>query len=1067
MLLEDRRAAYLALARTCDRETVDESGLARHAASLPLLTAGLFDQLGEDVAQMRRHAPRRAYVLASLVEMAAARQPDVLLHARAAFNVAHAANAWVQPERTWQAAQRARRRFRELGDTAWVAACDWQEFAIPWATNNFEKAADTLQGALDRLQGDDGSRWRFDCRLSLAFAHLLLSNFDPALAIIEQCEQEASTADDALKLARALLHKAAYYRRRWRFDEALPAARQAHDLLEMLDHPLALARANFQIGQILHLQGQEYDSAEARLEAALHTFSGAAVDLWTAQCHYALARIYRETGRLEKAEAGLQDTLSLLRRYPIKGLLADLLLDSAVFYLYLGRHEHALALLDEAEPIFTQLKVGIELICQLHRGQIYAEMDRYQLALQRMEHAYHGLVALQDEYRIAEAALRLGDVWLWLGRPATAIDYFQQALAYFEQVGHTSYLGELYSLLTAARQRNGEDLADVISAAQRDLDRLQPHGVQPYLALLQRYLGEACLAAGRLDEALYHLQTAHDNFRDMGLEVEVAECCVPLARCYVALSRAHDARQAYRRALALSQDSLPAIIWPAHAGLAELAAAEDNAPQALMHYEQMFDAFGHLRRTFWQPSLAGAYLDHSAEALDRAVGFAAAHDAPQLARFVEESKAQTLVRRLQQPPGASANAEQQRLADEIRWLHSQVGAARQSGAPTGDWLRLQNELVATIKRHEAAAARAERQATAHQGDAAPAMAYEEEAFRNAATAALGDRWLALNYYLTATSLVCVLLGPGERQSYSWPQSAAVQRALQVAARPSATEHEAAAERALAARWLLPPSLASRLSPDTTLIISPHRRLHSLPWAALPLACDGAAAPLVSHCAPLLTPSLHSYTLLAQRRQTQRDRRAGCVIAISDFAGRRPALPAVGREAELLAARLNAQGRLVSDDDAAWETIRRLGLSGGLAAHAFVHIASHAFFDGVTGRASGLALHDRDVWLDELWDLAPLPSLVTLSGCSTMQSYLYEGDEQISLAATCFQAGTRTIAGSLWRVPDEHVPLLTDAFYERYIAGEHPALALAHAQRLAISAGVPWQAWAPLLCMGGL
>ncbi|NIV13045.1 MAG: hypothetical protein GWN62_17705, partial [Aliifodinibius sp.] len=58
---------------------------------------------------------------------------------------------------------------------------------------------------------------------------------------------------------------------------------------------------------------------------------------------------------------------------------------------------------------------------------------------------------------------------------------------------------------------------------------------------------------------------------------------------------------------------------------------------------------------------------------------------------------------------------------------------------------------------------------------------------------------------------------------------------------------------------------------------------------------------------------------------------------------------------------------------------------GLDSFKFLHVASHAFADTLSGRLSGLAFYDRDVWLDELRGCAPFPGLVTLSACSGSKS----------------------------------------------------------------------------------
>lgn len=122
---------------------------------------------------------------------------------------------------------------------------------------------------------------------------------------------------------------------------------------------------------------------------------------------------------------------------------------------------------------------------------------------------------------------------------------------------------------------------------------------------------------------------------------------------------------------------------------------------------------------------------------------------------------------------------------------------------------------------------------------------------------------------------------------------------------------------------------------------------------------------------------------------------------------------------------------------------------GLAHYAFWHVASHAFHDGVTGRLSGIALYDRDMWLDEVWECAPLPPLVVLSACSGNRSHVCTGDEHVGLATTCLAAGARQVIGSLWPIRDQLAADFISRFYDYYLAGHAPGHALALAQRSAL------------------
>ncbi|MCI0397954.1 MAG: CHAT domain-containing protein [Chloroflexi bacterium] len=263
------------------------------------------------------------------------------------------------------------------------------------------------------------------------------------------------------------------------------------------------------------------------------------------------------------------------------------------------------------------------------------------------------------------------------------------------------------------------------------------------------------------------------------------------------------------------------------------------------------------------------------------------------------------------------------------------------------------------------------------------------------------------------------------------------------------------------QWLLPEATLSGLSPETALLIAPHRRLHGLPWSAL----VAGRQPLVAYCIPVVVPSLHSLALLWQHPTAGRLAiENGLLLAVSDFQERHSSLPQTIQEVEALS-QLYPGGLILRNEAASWAALQELAAGKGLATFSFLHVASHAFHDNVTGRLSGLALSDRDVWLDELWDCAPLPGLVTLSACSGSKSRLYEGDEHIGLATTCLAAGARHVVASLWPVLDEDAAGLMIAFYNHLAAGQGVAKALALAQRAAWQTGKAPLHWAGFRCTG--
>ncbi|MFO7682007.1 MAG: CHAT domain-containing protein, partial [Chloroflexota bacterium] len=198
---------------------------------------------------------------------------------------------------------------------------------------------------------------------------------------------------------------------------------------------------------------------------------------------------------------------------------------------------------------------------------------------------------------------------------------------------------------------------------------------------------------------------------------------------------------------------------------------------------------------------------------------------------------------------------------------------------------------------------------------------------------------------------------------------------------------------------------------------------------------------------------------------------GLLVAVADFQGRHKPLTAVHRETASLQELLGANLQLLTGHDATGANWQQLRQEKGLARFAFLHIATHAFADPYSGRLSGIALYDQDLWLDELAQMAPLPPLVVLSACSSLRTLLYEGDEPMGLPAACLAAGAQRVVGAHWPIADESAPELMVNFYRFLLTGRGVAEALAWAQRTAIEqtpAGQPEinQAnWAAFLCVG--
>lgn len=1062
--------AYLQQANELTNGRFPPDALPQQTAHLPPLDRPLLDRLAGRAAQIALTQPKQAWALTAVAAAAAAHTTDPLLQGLAHWHAARAANAWYRPDLLETAVAAARHSFQTAGEPAgsgWLAACDWQENAEPWRRPNYHEAIAALEQALARLADSPQAHLIPHCRLSLAYGYILTSHYAAAEAQLDQSEDAFRQQNDPLNQARCWLHRASALRRQRRFPEAVAYLEKARHLFRQLDAPVDEARASFQLGYYELNQTGNYDRAERYFQTAANQFADREIAIWRAFCLSGLVQVYNNQGRLAEAYRLLPTAREIYDRFALTGSLADAAIESGIQSLFRGDWRTAVSHLQQAEANFAQLNLTHMVAMSLvYQGDAYIQASHYRQALHSLEKALTLFEQSGDSNRQAECQMRLGNIWLALGRDDDAYQALQTAADHFTSAEQPAYLDAIFTyqaeiLFRQQKQPQG------IEILRHALALAEARGSQLYRALARRALGEALCLAGEWAEGGQHLQTAAAEFQAMDTQLEWAACQLSLGNYYRQMGDPAAARAAWERALELNQTAVPAISWPARAGLATLDTAAGQPDAALEQYRHAVAALARLRQNIWQPALAGSFLRHPAAMLDQAVALAEQTGSEyHTLLFLEESKAQTVNQQLATAVARPAPSDElDSLAADIRWLQQKLlGGEGESQKLSAQFRQWQQQLIEKAQRYDLLAARLERQTRIGEVDDWRTGDFPLAQFRQTAQEALADRWVALNYYLSDSRLTCVMLTPSGSRVWSARMTPATRLALTTCAKGGANRLWPPRHLALLGDWLLPDFVRAQLTPDTTLLISPHRALHRLPWAGLLL--DGGERPLMTACIPALTPSWRSLLHLWQRAETAvAPLRSGLMLALSDFQQRHAPLPQTRQESAQLRDLFGPNLHLLEEGEAATERLFRLAEANGLAEFDFLHVASHAFADQLTGRLSGLALADRDLWLDEIDQLAPLPRLVTLSACSGILSRLFEGDEQVGLTIACLAAGAQRVVGSLWPLLDEVAAPFMGWFYAYLQAGSGPALALAQAQREAHQAGLPLPQWGSLQCIG--
>ena len=1074
---QDELSAFFETAQRLFEDPALEAHLPRLVSDLPPVSIELLELLGSEAEVAALRQPRRSWAIAALTDAAASRSNDLFLRARAAWDLAKAANEWVRPQRVEAAIERAQAGFADLGETGWAAACEWQRYANPWTRNDFRLAAEKLSEALREMEAAGMRDQLPGCRCSLAYAFLLQSEFGRALDLIQAVEGYCLERGDRLGYARCLLHRSSAYRRKGDIHASRTVLQRAQEVFESLDARIDLAKALYQLGIVQYIIDTDAQASIDLLNEARAIFLVADLPLWVALCENQAAYKHLVLSNLGVARSLQGSARTIYSRYQVFGSLADNYYDSAQMDLYQGNYPAGLEGFRQAGEYYTRVGAPLPASSALMmQGYVNVQMGAYQTGLQILERAYKQLVALDSPTRLSECEIDLAEVWIQLRRPDRAIKYLDLALQHLDQTGGGNLLRvHLYKF--RARALILQDCAeDAILSLRLAIELAEQHQLQLQEARSRLFLGEVFCELERPNEALEVLLPAESAFASLENVFGQITAWLFIGEAYFQQGEMDKAQACWERARSTGLELLPDISWQVYAGLARLALLDGDHPGALRNYHHVSQSLLRLRSGFWQPALAGTFFQRPAGALDQAVAFAARLPSPTDAlQFLEESKAQTIAQNLalnRTFENGVDSPELQAVLSEIRWLHQEL---QKNGAQGSFVYRTrQTRFIQKIRKknseYEALVTRLERERFARAEGlplepAGPRKSFELDSFRRLANECLGERWVALDYHLDGNELTGVILDPEGLSLWQKEISPGAQLALAICAKTRDYHTiQVAADLAQLGESLLSQQLVSRLEPDTMLLIAPQRSLYKIPWAILPAGKSGE--PLISLCTPCIVPSLHYLSVLWSRRNAvPDDPGSGFLLAVSNFQDRYDPLPLVKDEVSRLRRLPGLAVTALEDGEAT-----RAGLSTFVRTHsldrfAFLHLATHAFPDPLSGYMSGFALHDKDLYVTEIQDLAPLPALVTLSACSGAHSLVFEGDELVGIPIACLASGAATVVGSLWPVFDGLSAGLMEKFYRGLLSGLSPAQALAAVQRGLDLKGVDPEFWGSYLCFG--
>jgi CHAT domain-containing protein len=232
-----------------------------------------------------------------------------------------------------------------------------------------------------------------------------------------------------------------------------------------------------------------------------------------------------------------------------------------------------------------------------------------------------------------------------------------------------------------------------------------------------------------------------------------------------------------------------------------------------------------------------------------------------------------------------------------------------------------------------------------------------------------------------------------------------------------------------------------------LCIIPDKILHYVPFGALISAATGRY--LVQDFRLGLSPSATVFVDCSEKAARKSGEIEERLLSVGNPSFDRdtfpslPPLPSGGREAEAITAFYKSSPRLLREEEAREETVRREMEQSDVA-----HFALHYVVDDhssllskmvlAAGRAeNALGKEDDGVWQSyEIYKMKlPRTRLVVLSACQTGIEQQYRGEGAVSLARPFIVAGVPLVVASLWPVDSESAAQLMVSFH-RHRTQEH-------------------------------
>jgi CHAT domain-containing protein/Tfp pilus assembly protein PilF len=744
-------------------------------------------------------------------------------------------------------------------------------------------------------------------------------------------------------------------------------------------------------------------------------------------------------------------------------------------YTGLGKIDTALQHFDQALELAGKAGMRQEQGLWL-RGKANAQIKagRYDLGLNNHRAALEIYAEVEARPLLLEALHDLGQLFLALGDPSSAEQYFQRAMEFAREIefprGITINLLALGDL--QYRHQRIEPAADLYTRA---LQRSVVSGEQGFRCEALLRLAQVHLDQQRFEQAINETEEALNIAREIEAWPLEALALYMQAELEREQGRLELALDDYATAFELSSKlGDPDLLWQIEYGRA-LALVEDGQKQAAV--SALRAAVGHIesvRNRLREKRFRAGYLQDKHQVyielvrlqLDMGESNAAFSTAERLRAwsYTDQSGHRAAV----------AYTETQRLMEtemrgRIRKLQRMLDDENTRTPPERRQLAVDTfsqELMVAEREYQSFLDDVQgRQSSG----AFPGFKIDQEILRRG----LRSSEALVEYIVGAENVMIFVLNAKGLRATSIPLRRADLHARLELLRDLIQQRDGD-------RWKKPASSLSRSLLEPLLIngwldgieqlyVVPHEILNYLPFALLPLGTAPAWHPVIDKYTLTYLPSASALANNASARD-----KADSILAVAPGRSRLRHAP---EEASSIAEMFQPYARLLTGVQATESAFKNIAGN-----YQTLHLATHGYFNKLNPLLSGLELEpdlDNDGLLEvhEILDLKLHSNLVTLSACETglgggFFAEIPAGDDFVGLTRAFLQAGSSSVLATLWEVDDRSTVDLMKNFYRRLEepgAKHDKAVALANAQRALRSSGKykhPYY-WAPFVLVGSV